>query len=77
MRQVRGWNQEHAQARGAYVLDGRRGMLLFGCSEHCIARGVDLLAGADVWGAQEDLVATVVALESHCIHNSLQHNELG
>lgn len=67
----------HAQARGAYVLDGRRGMMLFCRSKHSIACGVDLLAGADVWGAQEDLIMTVLALGSYCIHNALQYNERG
>ena len=65
-----------AQARSAYVLDGRCGMLLLAASKQGLARSVHLLAGADVWSAHKDLIATASPLGSHCIHNALQCSEL-
>ncbi len=71
-----GLGSGHAQARCAYVFDGRGGMLLLAGSKQGLGRSVTLLAGADVRGAHEDLVSAVGALRSHCVHNALQSKSL-
>ena len=67
-----GGGSGHVQVGGTYVLYGRCGMLLLGCSKHSIACCVYQLAGTDVWGSHEDLVMTLITVRSHCVHNALQ-----
>ena len=67
----------HAHAGGTYVLNGRCGMLLLGCSKHDTAPGINQLAGADIWGMHKNLVVAPIAVRSHSIHNALQSSDLG